>query len=122
MPAWICRTCAVQQPDTAGPPGNCPICDDERQYVGWGGQQWTTMAEIARDHAVVVREEEPGLAGIGSNFPAQYLFHPAQHFLYADGFYHIIFCPNFEGGYCVYFIIFAGQHYQGYILCGWAHF
>ena len=65
MPAWICRTCAVQQPDTPQPPGNCPICDDERQYVGWGGQQWTTMAEIARDHAVVVREEEPGLAGIG---------------------------------------------------------
>jgi hypothetical protein len=65
MPAWICRTCAVQQPDTPEPPGNCPICDDERQYVGWGGQQWTTMAEIARDHAVVVREEEPGLTGIG---------------------------------------------------------
>ena len=65
MPAWICRTCAVQQPDTPEPPGNCPICDDERQYVGWGGQQWTTMAELARDHAVVLREEEPGLAGIG---------------------------------------------------------
>ena len=65
MSAWICRTCAVQQPDTPEPPGNCPICDDERQYVGWGGQQWTTMAEIARDYAVVVREEEPGLTGIG---------------------------------------------------------
>jgi len=59
MPAWICRTCAVQQPDTPEPPGRCPVCDDERQYVGWGGQQWITMAEIARDHAVVVREEEP---------------------------------------------------------------
>jgi hypothetical protein len=65
MPAWICRTCAVQQPDTPEPPENCPICDDERQYVGWGGQQWTTMAEIGRDHAVVLREEEPGLIGIG---------------------------------------------------------
>ncbi len=65
MPAWICRTCAVQQPDTPEPPGECPICSDERQYVGWEGQQWTTMAEIARDHAVVLREEEPGLTGIG---------------------------------------------------------
>ena len=65
MPAWICSTCAVQQPDTPRPPGGCPICNDERQYVGWGGQQWTTMAEIARDHEVVVREEEPGLTGIG---------------------------------------------------------
>jgi len=65
MPAWICQTCAVQQPDTPQPPGTCPICADERQYVGWAGQQWTTMAEIAADHAVVVREEEPGLTGIG---------------------------------------------------------
>jgi len=65
MPAWICQTCAVQQPDTPQPPGTCPICADERQYVGWAGQQWTTMAEIAADHAVVVREEEPRLTGIG---------------------------------------------------------
>jgi hypothetical protein len=38
---------------------------DERQYVGWGGQQWTTMSRLAGDHAVVVREEEPGLFGVG---------------------------------------------------------
>ena len=28
----------------ATPREDCPICLDERQYVGWGGQQWTTMA------------------------------------------------------------------------------
>jgi hypothetical protein len=65
MTAWICRTCGVQYPDTDQPPGNCAICDDERQYVGWGGQQWTTMAEIGKDHAVVLRDEEPGLVGVG---------------------------------------------------------
>ncbi|HXW44946.1 MAG TPA: MBL fold metallo-hydrolase, partial [Streptosporangiaceae bacterium] len=65
MPAWICETCGVQQRETPQPPEVCPICADERQYVGWGGQRWTTMAEIARDHAVVVREEEPGLFGVG---------------------------------------------------------
>ena len=65
MPAWICRTCGVQQPDTEQPPAGCPICNDERQYVGWGGQQWVTMAEIGADRAVVVREEEPGLFGVG---------------------------------------------------------
>jgi hypothetical protein len=43
----------------------CAICADERQYVGWGGQRWTTMGALADDHAVVVREEEPGLFGIG---------------------------------------------------------
>jgi hypothetical protein len=65
MPAWICRTCAVQQPDTAQPPTSCPICQDERQYVGRDGQRWTTMSELLRDHVNDVREEEPHLIGIG---------------------------------------------------------
>ena len=65
MPAWICVTCGVQYPDTGQPPDGCAICLDERQYVGWDGQRWTTMPEIAGGHAVVLREEEPGLVGIG---------------------------------------------------------
>jgi hypothetical protein len=65
MPAWICVTCGVQYPDTDRPPGGCPICEDERQYVGWHGQQWTTMAEIADSHTVVLRNEEADLVGIG---------------------------------------------------------
>ena len=64
MVAWLCVTCGMQYPDTAEPPAACPICQDERQYVGWDGQLWTTMAELAADHAVVVREEEPGLYGV----------------------------------------------------------
>ena len=54
----ICRTCGVQYPDTEEPPRGCPICADERQYVGWDGQQWTSMPELARDHANELREEE----------------------------------------------------------------
>ncbi len=65
MAAWICATCAMQYPDTERPPDGCPICQDERQYVGWQGQRWTTMAELSTRHAVQVREEEPGLVGIG---------------------------------------------------------
>lgn len=65
MPAWICATCGVQYPDTAEPPMVCPVCADERQYLGWDGQRWVTTAELARDHAVILREEEPGLTGIG---------------------------------------------------------
>jgi len=65
MPAWICATCAVQHADTPQPPDTCAICSDERQYLGWEGQRWTTMAELGRDHAVLLREEEPGLVGIG---------------------------------------------------------
>lgn len=65
MPTWVCVTCGVQQSDSDAPPAGCPICLDERQYVGWNGQQWTTMADIARDHANELREEEPDLVGIG---------------------------------------------------------
>jgi hypothetical protein len=65
MPAWICVTCGVQYPDTDRHPRGCPICEDERQYVGWQGQQWTTMAEIAGSHRVVVRNEETDLVGVG---------------------------------------------------------
>jgi hypothetical protein len=66
MPAWICQTCGVQHPDSPEPPAGCPICQDERQYVGWGGQQWTTMVDLASDHRSDLREEEPGLLGIGT--------------------------------------------------------
>jgi hypothetical protein len=66
MPAWICLTCGVQQADTATPPRDCPICNDERQYVGWQGQRWTTMDSLAADHRSELREEEPNLLGIGT--------------------------------------------------------
>jgi hypothetical protein len=66
MPAWICVTCGMQHADTATPPASCAICADERQYVGWDGQRWTTMAELAAEHSTELREEEPGLLGIGT--------------------------------------------------------
>jgi hypothetical protein len=65
VPAWLCATCAVQYPDTEAPPEHCPICEDERQYVGWEGQKWTRRDELLAEHSSVVREEEPGLVGIG---------------------------------------------------------
>ena len=40
----ICATCGVQYP---APREDCPICLDERQYVGWDGQRWTSLAELA---------------------------------------------------------------------------
>ena len=65
MPAWICATCGVQHSDTVRAPAQCAICEDERQYVGPGGQRWTTMDALAETHRVVVEEEEPGLYGVG---------------------------------------------------------
>jgi hypothetical protein len=62
MPAFVCKTCGVQYSPSPQPPARCPICDDERQYVGWGGQQWTTVEELrGRGHANALRELEPDL-------------------------------------------------------------
>jgi hypothetical protein len=66
MPAWICATCGVQRPDTDAPPDRCVICLDERQYVGWQGQRWTTRAEVLLDYRTELREEEPDLIGVGT--------------------------------------------------------
>ena len=66
MPAWICRTCANQAAESEEPPGLCTVCADERQYIGRGGQRWTTLAELAAEgHRCFTREVEPHLLGIG---------------------------------------------------------
>ena len=65
MPHFICVTCGTQFAETDEPPERCEVCEDERQYVGWAGQQWTTLDELRRSHRSVVRLEELGLYGIG---------------------------------------------------------
>ena len=59
----ICRTGGVQY---GAPRADCPVCRDERQYVGWDGQRWTTLAELDRaGHRGRIAEEGPGIIGIG---------------------------------------------------------
>ncbi len=65
MSHFICVTCGTQFAETDEPPEKCEICEDERQYVGWSGQQWTTLDELRQSHRSVVRLEELGLYGIG---------------------------------------------------------
>lgn len=67
MTSAICITCGTQYPASAATPAHCPICEDERQYVRQGGQQWTTMAELQQTHQNEIREEEPHLIGIGTS-------------------------------------------------------
>jgi hypothetical protein len=64
--AFICVTCGTQFAPSAEPPGECPICLDERQYVGHDGQRWTTLPELARTHRNRIGAVEPGLTGIGT--------------------------------------------------------
>ncbi len=66
MTGWICVTCGVQFTPSPAPPPRCPVCEDERQYVRAAGQAWTTMDELARDHANRVEAVEPGLTGVGT--------------------------------------------------------
>jgi hypothetical protein len=63
--AYICATCGVQHSPSTAPPARCDICDDERQYVGWSGQQWTTLDALRQDHRTEVRDDL-GLTGIGT--------------------------------------------------------
>jgi hypothetical protein len=64
--AFLCVTCGTQYPPSAAPPDECPICLDERQYVGPGGQRWIGPTELAAAHANRIEEAEPGLLGIGT--------------------------------------------------------
>ncbi len=66
MPHFICRTCGTQFPASDTPPPACPICEDDRQYIGWGGQQWTTLENLRRDHRNEFRPQETNLIGIGT--------------------------------------------------------
>lgn len=61
---WICVTCGTQYAASVEPPTACRVCLDDRQYVGRGGQRWTTHAELAgRLHVRV--EDDDGLLGVG---------------------------------------------------------
>ena len=62
----ICLTCGVQYPVSIDR-SRCPICVDQRQYVGWSGQRWTSLAELAADgHQGLLQEEAPELVGVGT--------------------------------------------------------
>ncbi len=69
MPAFICTTCGTQYEPGDQPPANCPICDDERQYVPPPGQAWTTFESLAKRYYNAWKELEPGLLSI-TTFPA----------------------------------------------------
>jgi hypothetical protein len=66
MENFICVQCGTQFFETAKPPLHCPICEDERQFVRSGGQEWTTLKRLAAGHQNRFEEEAPQLLGIGT--------------------------------------------------------
>ncbi|TMB76153.1 MAG: MBL fold metallo-hydrolase [Chloroflexi bacterium] len=67
MEKWICTTCGTQFAESEEQPRECPICLDQRQYVGYEGQKWTTQSTLREEgFRNTVKEHEAGLTGIGS--------------------------------------------------------
>src|SRR5467141_3783774 len=60
----VCVTCGTQFPPADHPPQRCPICEDERQFVGLQGQQWTTLEQLQRTHRNTLYQEGEGIWGI----------------------------------------------------------
>jgi len=62
---FVCVTCGVQYQESESPPHSCKICEDERQYVGWKGQRWTTLDEMkSQGYANVLQTMEPNLTSV----------------------------------------------------------
>ncbi|QXV61705.1 MBL fold metallo-hydrolase [Amycolatopsis sp. TNS106] len=61
----ICVACGMQY---AEPRSDCPICEDERQYIPQAGQRWTDLNTVRASGTYTARVEEqgPGLIGVGS--------------------------------------------------------
>jgi len=66
MHAYICTACGTQYAPSQGPPSQCAICEDERQFVPPAGQTWTTLPALAAGAFNAYRQHEPGVIGIGT--------------------------------------------------------
>jgi len=58
---YICTTCGVQYAATEIQPEECKICQDDRQYVNWQGQTWTTLSEMQLKYRNEIQEVEPSV-------------------------------------------------------------
>jgi hypothetical protein len=60
MPNYICRTCGTQfaqTSETKEVPEQCPLCEDERQYVNSAGQSWTTLKDLRSDRGNIYQQQ-----------------------------------------------------------------
>jgi glyoxylase-like metal-dependent hydrolase (beta-lactamase superfamily II) len=61
---YLCVTCGTQFSPADRPPEHCPICQDERQFVGLEGQQWTTLEKLQKSHRNTIYREGEGVWGV----------------------------------------------------------
>jgi DNA-directed RNA polymerase subunit RPC12/RpoP len=62
--SYICVTCGTQYPTSSDSPPACPICKDERQYIGRRGQEWITLESLQKRYRNVFFREGEGVWGI----------------------------------------------------------
>jgi glyoxylase-like metal-dependent hydrolase (beta-lactamase superfamily II) len=88
MSHFICTTCGSQFAETKAPPAECPVCQDERQYLKPTGQGWTTLDGLRQTNRLSLRAEEPALIGLGIDPPfaigqrALFVRHPGGNLLW----------------------------------------
>ncbi len=60
---FICETCGVQYKSSNDVPEKCVICNEERQYVSFMGQTWTTLEEMIQEgtYRNTILSEDEGL-------------------------------------------------------------
>src|SRR6201987_2099329 len=61
---YLCVPCGTQFSPADHPPEHCPICQDERQFVGLEGQQWTTLDKLQKSHRNTIYQEGEGGWGV----------------------------------------------------------
>lgn len=66
MAAFICTACGTEFAPSASPPVECPICEEERQYIPPTGQSWTTLEALRATRTNTFRQYEPCVIGIGT--------------------------------------------------------
>lgn len=57
MKSFICETCGTQYAPSEKAPASCPVCEDDRQYVGWNGQRWTTHDELTTTRTLRIGDD-----------------------------------------------------------------
>ena len=60
----LCKTCGTSYDTTTGAVERCAICEDERQYVPVGGQQWVDFDTVVTSHTNKWQQLEPGLLSL----------------------------------------------------------
>jgi hypothetical protein len=59
----ICVTCGTQFPPSGETPRSCPICQDDRQFIGPQGQEWISLDDLRKTHRNVFFEKAGAFGG-----------------------------------------------------------